>query len=97
MEYVVGTIGAALIAGPLMLYLSRFGKQNTFQHAKNMEVLSRVEKKVDRLDEKVDRLDTKVFHVDSRIGYVDTKVNDIHDRVNSLEKPKETRSKIKSV
>lgn len=97
MEYAVSLVAVAVISGPVMWFLKRFDKRNTEQHDKNMEVLSRVESKVDRLDEKVDHLDNKVIHVDSKIYYVDTKVQDIHERVNGLEKPKTTRSKLKSV
>lgn len=97
MEYAVSLVVVAVISGPVMWFLKRFDKRNTEQHDKNMEVLNRVETKVDRLDEKVDHLDSKVIHVDSKIFYVNTKVEDIHDRVTSLEKPKNTRSKLKSV
>jgi peptidoglycan hydrolase CwlO-like protein len=97
MEYAVSLVVVAIISGPLMWFLKRFDKRNTDQHDKNMEVLNRVETKVDRLDEKVDHLDSKVIHVDAKIYNVDTRVADIHDRVNSLEKPKPVRGKLKSV
>lgn len=37
----------ALIGGPLMWALSRFDRRNTDQHNRNMEVLERIEEKVD--------------------------------------------------
>ncbi len=97
MEYAVSLVVVAVISGPAMWFLKRFDKRNTDQHDKNMEVLNRVEKKLDRLDEKVDHLDSKVMHVDSKVFYVNTKIEDINNRVNDLEKPKTTRSKLKSV
>lgn len=57
----------ALIGGPVMWFLHRFDKRNTAQHGQNMEVLSRVENKVDRVDGKVDRLDQKVDVLDHRV------------------------------
>lgn len=71
----------ALIGGPVMWFLHRFDKRNTAQHGQNMEVLNRVENKMDRVDGKVDRLDVKVDRLDGR--------------VTSLERP--TRSKSKAV
>lgn len=44
----------ALIAGPLMWFLQRFDKRNSDQHSQNLEVLERIEDKVDRVDERLD-------------------------------------------
>ena len=47
-------VGPALVGGPVMWFLSRFDKRNTQQHAGNMDMLGRIEGKVDKLDERVD-------------------------------------------
>ena len=51
---VVAASAPALVAGPVMWFLSRFDKRNTEQHKGNMGVLNRIEGKVDKLDERVD-------------------------------------------
>lgn len=84
MEAVWVPVVVALIGGPLMWALHRFDKRNTEQHGQNMQVLNRMEGKVDRMDGKVDRLDEKVDRID--------------DRVTKLEKPApKARSTKKSV
>lgn len=40
-------IVVALIGGPVMWFLARFDRRNTDQHNRNMEVLERIEQKVD--------------------------------------------------
>lgn len=60
-------IAVALIGGPVMWFLSRFDKRNTEQHGANMEILERVETKLDRMDGKVDRVDEKVERLDQRV------------------------------
>lgn len=99
MEVVLGGVLVALIGGggPLMWFLSRFDKKNTLQHDKNLEVLSRVENQVGSLDKKIDHIESKVIHVDTKIMHVENKIIDVHDRVASLEKPKTTRTRVKSV
>ena len=64
MEHVAVVIPVivALIAGPLMWMLKRFDAHNSRQHAQNMEVLERVESKVDKV---VDRMDD---HIDWHLG-----------------------------
>lgn len=67
MEAIWVPVVVALIGGPLMWALRQFDKRNTEQHGQNMEVLRRMEGKVDRVDGKVDRLDEKVDRIDSRV------------------------------
>lgn len=87
----------AIIAGPIMWFLARLDRNNTKQHGQSIEVLKRVETKVDRLDSKTDHLDSKVLHIDKKILHVDKKIDDVHDRVASLEvkktSPKSPRTK----
>jgi len=47
-------VGPALVGGPVMWVLTRFDKRNSEQHRGNMDVLDRIEGKVDKLDERVD-------------------------------------------
>lgn len=79
MEGVWVPVVVALIGGPVMWALHRLDKRNTEQHGQNMQVLNRVESKVDRVDGKVDRLDAKVDKIDGR--------------VTDLEKPKARSTK----
>ena len=67
MEPIYIPIAVALIGGPVMWFLSRFDKRNTEQHGANMEILERVETKLDRMDGKVDRVDEKVERLDGRV------------------------------
>jgi hypothetical protein len=67
MEPIYIPIAVALIGGPVMWFLSRFDKRNTEQHGANMEILERVETKLDRMDGKVDRVDEKVERLDNRV------------------------------
>lgn len=67
MEPIYIPIAVALIGGPVMWFLSRFDKRNTEQHGANMEILERVEIKLDRMDGKVDRVDEKVERLDQRV------------------------------
>jgi peptidoglycan hydrolase CwlO-like protein len=102
MEILIGAVSGVAVAivgggGPLMWFLTRFDKRNTSQHGALTEVVFRIENKVDRMDQKVDHIEGKVIHVDTKVLNVDNKVADIHERVASLEKPKITRSKLKSV
>ena len=50
-------IVVAAIGGPIMWMLKRFDERNSRQHAQNMQVLERVESKVDKV---VDRLDDHI-------------------------------------
>jgi len=43
----------ALIGGPLMWLLSRFDRRNTEQHGANMQVLQRIEQKIDTVDDRL--------------------------------------------
>jgi hypothetical protein len=47
-------IAVAMIGGPVMFMLARFDKRNTEQHQGNMNVLHRIEDKVEKLDERFD-------------------------------------------
>jgi outer membrane murein-binding lipoprotein Lpp len=59
------TIAVAFIAGgPLVWWLDR---RNTRQHAKGVDILERMDDKVDRLHTKVGRLDGKVDRLDARL------------------------------
>jgi hypothetical protein len=55
----ITAICVALIAGPIMWLLARLDRRNTQQHGQSVEILTRLDGKVDRLDAKVDRLDGK--------------------------------------
>jgi hypothetical protein len=55
----ITAICVALIAGPMMWLLARLDRRNTEQHGQSVEILTRLDGKVDRLDAKVDRLDGK--------------------------------------
>lgn len=80
-------IVVAVIGGPIMWLLARLDRNNTKQHGQSIQVLHRVEAKVDRLDLKTDHLDNKVLHIDKKVA-------DVHDRVASLEvKKSSSRSK----
>lgn len=59
MNSAYAAIVCALIGGPLMLLMRRFDRRNTQQHGQSVEILTRLDGKVDRLDAKVDRLDGK--------------------------------------
>ena len=47
-------IVAAIIAGPVMWFLHRFDKRNTYQHDRNMEALRDVRQSVDKVGDRVD-------------------------------------------
>lgn len=51
---VIAAAAPAVVAGPVMWFLSKFDKRNSEQHRGNMDVLDRIEGKVDKLDERVD-------------------------------------------
>ena len=53
MNFVWVPIAVALIGGPVMWFLQRFDRRNTQQHGSNMEVLERIETKVDQVDGRV--------------------------------------------
>lgn len=78
MEAVFVPIAVAVIAGPLMWVLTKLDRNNTKQHGQSIQVLRRVEAKVDRLDYKTDHLDNKVLHIDKKVA-------DVHERLESLE------------
>lgn len=59
---VVVPIIVALIAGPVMWMLKRFDNRNSHQHQQNMQVLERVESKVDKVVERMDD------HIDWHLG-----------------------------
>ena len=44
----------AVITGPLVVAMKRFDTRNTSQHAENLKVLNRIEKKVDHIDGRLD-------------------------------------------
>lgn len=71
MEAIYVPIVVALISGPVMWLLYRFDRRNTEQHGQNMQILHRVEGKVDRMDGKVDRLDEKVDRLDDRVTHLE--------------------------
>lgn len=83
MDSVLAPIIVALIGGPIMWLLARLDRNNTKQHGQSIQVLTRVEAKVDRLDSKTDHLDNKVLHIDKKVA-------DVHERVSSLEIKKTT-------
>jgi uncharacterized protein YicC (UPF0701 family) len=51
----IAPIVVALVGGPLMWLLHRFDKRNTEQHGQNLQVLNRIESKVDKVDERLDQ------------------------------------------
>ena len=53
MEVIWVPVLVALIDGPLMWLLTRFDKRNTQQHGANMEVLQRIEQKIDTVDDRL--------------------------------------------
>ena len=77
MEPIYIPIAVALIGGPVMWFLSRFDKRNTEQHGANMQILERVEGKLDRMDGKVDRVDEKVVRLDNRVTNLEKPVTRI--------------------
>ena len=60
----VTPILVALIGGPLMLFLKKFDSRNSEQHAQNLDVLERIEGKVDKVDERLN--DHVMWHLSSR-------------------------------
>jgi hypothetical protein len=56
----ITALAVALIGGPVMWLLARLDRRNTKQHGQSIDILERLDGKVDRLDGKVDRLDTKI-------------------------------------
>lgn len=55
----------ALIGGPLMWFLARFDANNTKQHNANMNVLQRIEGKVDNVETKLGKVDDRLnSHID---------------------------------
>jgi hypothetical protein len=53
MEVIWVPVLVALIGGPLMWLLARFDRRNTEQHGANMQVLHRIEQKVDTVDNRL--------------------------------------------
>lgn len=53
MSWVVPVV-VALIGGPLMWFLKRFDHRNTEQHNQNLNVLERIEGKIDKVDGRLD-------------------------------------------
>jgi len=60
MTGLITAVAVAIIGGPIMVLMRRFDRRNTEQHGQSVEILQRLDGKVDRLDSKVDRLDTKL-------------------------------------
>ena len=60
MTALITALAVALIGGPLMWLLARLDRRNTKQHDQSINILERLDGKVDRLDGKVDRLDEKL-------------------------------------
>ena len=56
----ITALAVALIGGPVMWLLARLDRRNTKQHGQSIDILERLDGKVDRLDGKVDRLDGKI-------------------------------------
>ena len=49
----IAVVIAALIAGPIMWLLHRLDKNNSDQHKQNLDVLNRVESKVDKVSDQL--------------------------------------------
>lgn len=60
MTALITALAVALIGGPVMWLLARLDRRNTTQHGQSIDILERLDGKVDRLDGKVDRLDGKI-------------------------------------
>ena len=60
MTALITALAVALIGGPVMWLLARLDRRNTKQHGQSIDILERLDGKVDRLDGKVDRLDGKI-------------------------------------
>jgi len=60
MTALITALAVAVIGGPVMWLLARLDRRNTQQHGQSIDILERLDGKVDRLDAKVDRLDTKI-------------------------------------
>lgn len=60
MTGLITALAVALIGGPVMWLLARLDRRNTTQHGQSIDILERLDSKVDRLDGKVDRLDGKI-------------------------------------
>jgi hypothetical protein len=60
MTALITALAVAVIGGPVMWLLARLDRRNTKQHGQSIDILERLDSKVDRLDGKVDRLDTKI-------------------------------------
>ena len=57
----------AVIVGPVVVLLGRNDKRNTQQHARSMDVLERLDSKVDRLHHDMGVMDAKVDRLDKRL------------------------------
>ena len=88
MEPVYIPIMVALIGGPVMWFLSRFDKRNTEQHGQNMEILEKVDIKIDQMNWKIDRMDGKVDRVDEKVERLDNRVTNIENPVIKLPRKK---------
>ena len=70
MTALITALAVALIGGPVMWLLARLDRRNTKQHGQSIDILERLDGKVDRLDGKIDRLDTKIDnHINDKKGH----------------------------
>ena len=54
MTALITALAVALIGGPVMWLLARLDRRNTKQHGQSIDILERLDGKVDRLDGKID-------------------------------------------
>ena len=70
MTALITALAVALIGGPVMWLLARLDRRNTKQHGQSIDILERLDGKVDRLDGKLDRLDTNLDnHTNDKKGH----------------------------
>lgn len=70
MTGLITALAVALIGGPVMWLLARLDRRNTKQHGQSIDILQRLDGKVDRLDSKIDRLDTNFDnHINDKKGH----------------------------
>jgi hypothetical protein len=73
-----GTIGGAIIAGPIMWYLRRFDARNTEDHGVNKEILTEVAQEVRHVSKKIEQLDVRMYdHIQWHADQI-SKPNDHH-------------------
>ena len=52
----LGVVGAAIVGGPVMFFINRFRRENTEQHAENLNVITEIAEKIGKVDNKVDNV-----------------------------------------